>query len=512
MTRKNRAKSQPPLGILLKSLKVSVTALAKHLHVDASLVSKWNTGQRRLSSTSDYFESILDFFIAPKEDKADEDLKIRLTELLREFSPLGSFETTEELRECLRAFLSERPCFSLPQTSIEASRASGTARVLLYDGSQGRRNAINDVLDLAESMTVPGEIIYTECEEYRWLLEDHSYAQQWRNRLYKLLEKGFKATFILHFTVYHERFFSFFRHCNYLLFHRNLDWYYHEYYDDEVHWFSFFILEHARSVMGLSMGEGQCDTTVFTDARSIAQHKRVAEMVKHSSSPLFTKFPQCRLLPSLGELFKSEWHDGTVFSFLPVPLTASTHPELLEEVLRDNEISASMTRRCLKENLIFAKMMEKQTQLGDSSANQIVTIYQIEAMKRRISEGGFTSCSLTLMTGKPVWVTKEQYARSILHVVEDIDANPRHTVVLASDEDHIYLPDLNCWCKGREWMIQMDLEGVRFSKEDVMVRAAHFALEQCLRKIPPVRRQETHVRRILLQMADELMKQDRPIQ
>lgn len=510
MSYKYRGKNLPPLGILLNRLKVPVSTLAKFIHVDASLVSKWKNGQRHLSSYSGHFDKILDFFLTEKNDSFSIDLRARLIDLLREFSPLKKFETTDEIREDLRAFLLERPCFSLPNGSIETSRATSAAKVLIYDGSEGRRNAVADVLDLAEAMTDPGEIIFIECEGCRWLLEDQDYAKQWRSRLYKLLDRGFKAVFILHFTAYHESFFLFFRLCNHLLFHRNLDWYYHAYYDDEIHWFSFFILEHTRSVMGLSMGTEQCDTTVFTDSRSIAQHKRVAEMVKRSSRPLFVDFPQGRLLPSLAELLKPNWLDGTIFSFLPVPLSASTQPDLLVEILQDNAISRAMIRRCLKENRLFEKMVAKQTKSDSPQINEIVTIYQLEAMRRRITDGGFISCSLTLMTGKTVWVTKEQYARSILHVVENMEANPGNKVVLASDEDHIYLPDLNCWCKGKEWMIQMDYEGVRFSKEDVMVRAAYAALEQCTRKIPPVRTQPATVKQMLIKMADELMMKSHP--
>ena len=506
MSGKIKETALPPLGIMLNRLKVPVATLAKHLHVDASLVSKWKNGQRYLSSCSNHFESILDFFSAAKESDFSEDLKIRVIDMLKEFSPLKSIETDEELREHLRAFLLERPCFSLTNTAIEISRASCVARVLIYDGSEGRRRAVSDVLDIAESMTTPGQIIFTECEEYRWLLEDQDYALKWRDRLFKLLERGFKATFLIHFTVYQERFFLFFRLCNHLLFHRNLDWYYHEYYDDDIHWFSFFILEHARSVMGFSMGEEQCDTTVFADSRSIAQHKRVVEMVKRSCKPMFMDFKQGDLLPSLGELLKVDWHEGTIFAFLPVPLSAATHPALLEEILKDNNVSPAIIRRYLKENSLFEKMVARQTQPGASSSDQMVTIYQIEAMSRRIDDGGFTSCSLTLMTGQPIKVTKEQYARSLLHVVEGIDQNPRNKVVLASEEDYVYLPEFNCWCKGKEWMVQMDLQGVRFCREDVMVRAAAGALEQCLRKIPPIRKQQAMVKQILLKMVKELRK------
>ena len=215
------------------------------------------------------------FFLLEDEERAS-----RVIEILKELNPLDALDTQGAIRARLQAFLLSRASLPLEPVFLEVSRAACVAKVLIYEGGEGRRDAISEVLDLAEAMPEPGRIIFIECEQYRWLLEDPDYVRRWQDRLYRLLERGFRATFVVHFTVYHEQFFHFFRFCSPLLFHRNVDWHYHEYYDAEVHWFSFFILEHARSVMGLSMGPGHCDTTVFSDARSIAQHKRVVEMVQ----------------------------------------------------------------------------------------------------------------------------------------------------------------------------------------------------------------------------------------
>ena len=43
------------LGYLMDRLGLSTAALARRLHVDASLVSKWRSGSRRLSAKSVYF-------------------------------------------------------------------------------------------------------------------------------------------------------------------------------------------------------------------------------------------------------------------------------------------------------------------------------------------------------------------------------------------------------------------------------------------------------------------------
>ena len=46
------------LGYLMDRLGLSTAGLARRLHVDASLVSKWRSGSRRLNVKSVYFEEI----------------------------------------------------------------------------------------------------------------------------------------------------------------------------------------------------------------------------------------------------------------------------------------------------------------------------------------------------------------------------------------------------------------------------------------------------------------------
>ena len=46
------------LGYLMDRLGLSTAALARRLHVDASLVSKWRSGSRRLSAKSVYFDEV----------------------------------------------------------------------------------------------------------------------------------------------------------------------------------------------------------------------------------------------------------------------------------------------------------------------------------------------------------------------------------------------------------------------------------------------------------------------
>ena len=57
----NKTPKLSPLGVILENLEIATSTLARHLHVDASLVSKWKSGDRKLAKNSVYFAEIVAF-------------------------------------------------------------------------------------------------------------------------------------------------------------------------------------------------------------------------------------------------------------------------------------------------------------------------------------------------------------------------------------------------------------------------------------------------------------------
>ena len=57
----------------------------------------------------------------------------------------------------------------------------------------------------------------------------------------------------------------------------------------------------------------------------------------------------------------------------------------------------------------------------------------------------------------------------------------------------------------------MDRSGFRFSDEGEIVDAAANVLEECLKKIPPVRKNPKSVQKFLMEFADELEEKDKTI-
>ena len=85
----------------------------------------------------------------------------------------------------------------------------------------------------------PGELFYVDSEQTGWLLEDTAYAREWVVPDGPSAGPGICFKAALHFSVSVDKFVAFFQLCSPLIFHRNARWYYHQYYDENIYWFSF---------------------------------------------------------------------------------------------------------------------------------------------------------------------------------------------------------------------------------------------------------------------------------
>lgn len=490
------------LGFLMERLNIQTVSLARILHVDASLISKWKTGDRCLTSKSAYFDDVIIFLMSVSKKSDHKILEKALTEIF----PMEEIQTAESPEPLLRQLLSNPKCELPKVTDTTVPDAAHTTQINIWEGYSGRRNAMDKLLDFAEKMPHAGQIVFIDSEEYRWLLDDASFSKQFVLRISKLLERGFRARFVIHFSSYSERFVRFFEMCNLLLFHRNAEWFYYEYYDENVFQFSFFILDKALSLLGLSEKQSDSTTMLFKDTASVIHHEVLAASVISRCEKLFVNFlpDKCHeVVQHISAIRKR----GAIYAYLPAPAFVSAETDLLREILIDNQIAPDQVEHCLTVNKLMRDLVHSQFRGLEERPERIVQILQLEEMTRRAGNIPFVSCSLTLLGGKNVHVTPFQYARCIRNLANALRKYHNLEIAFVSEKDRIALPrivEMNCWCKQNTWMVQMDPQGFRLSDEVSIVNAASVTLERCLRKIPPHRKEKESVIAFLLQFADDV--------
>lgn len=497
-----KKKSLSTLGYIMNRLNIQTVSMSRAIHVDASLISKWRTGDRNLSGKSIYFDDVIVFLMEQSTRTFHHVLKNSLLDLY----PHEKIEDNDHLESLLRQALSHSQA---PKSTFEQqmlAEGSNTIQAMIFEGTAGRRDAISRLLDYAEAMTTPGEIVFVDTEEFKWLLEDAAFTEQFIKRIESLLHKDFHAKFVIHYSPYKDRFVQLFEACSLLIFHRNIDWYYYEYYDENIINFSFFILNRAISLLGFSAETTTSSTMVFTNNTLVIQHELLAKHVIEQCNPLFTKYELPQILEVTNDLL--HFHKkGACYSYLPVPAFITVREDLLQDILTENNVPSEKIHNCLELNKklrsITSNYFSKQ-----KSREPFVYIFQLEEMLRRARNKIFISRSLTLFCRMPIQILPHHYAQELRNLVEMLEDYNNLKIVLVSEKDSFSLPSINCWCKQNTWMLQMNAEGFRISDEPSMVNAATATLERCIHKIPTERKDKISISQYLLELAEELEEEE----
>ena len=173
----------------------------------------------------------------------------------------------------------------------------------------------------------------------------------------------------------------------------------------------------------------------------------------------------------------------------------------------DNDVDKKNIEKCIELNNSMRNMIRSQYHGLYDIPERIVYIFQLDEMIKRARLSPFISCSLSLMSEKPVQVSKLQYAKGLRELASSLEKHDNLEVVLVNESDKVPLPtvpEMNCWCKQNTWLVQMSRQGFRLSDEVSIVNATSIALEKSIRMVPPNRRNKEFVIPLLLNLSDEL--------
>ncbi len=222
------------LTLLMHVFKLSNSYLARQIHVDASLVSRWKSGSRTLSPQSPHGAALATFFI---QTDAFPYQKAYLTRLLDELMRRDSRQASETDRIFALAhwFVTEEP-FSLPEQlpvplfaeqtdqmihhidqwlmsgADQAADSSPQPQAIqtpnhwqkpphkltgsCYVGLSGRRTAILTFLDETIELASPTDLLLFSEESMNWLTEDPAFMSTWSDKLRMVIESGHRITII----------------------------------------------------------------------------------------------------------------------------------------------------------------------------------------------------------------------------------------------------------------------------------------------------------------------------
>ena len=126
-----KKKSFSTLGYIMEALNIQTVSMSRFTHVDASLVSKWKTGDRTLSEKSIYFDDIIDYIMDQSTNTIHQNLENALINLY----PHEKIEDEIHLENLLRqALSSNQPRNKSPEYQLNLDK-SNSISALTFKGN-----------------------------------------------------------------------------------------------------------------------------------------------------------------------------------------------------------------------------------------------------------------------------------------------------------------------------------------------------------------------------------------
>ncbi len=199
------------LDALIRAAEVTNTSLARHLNVDASLISRFRSGVRVPGANKRLVANICTFFslrdytsrqrralfgilrMEPTEDRE------ALLDALRSYLQAGSANTdcvyVDDLLETLDSMRPALVNLAPVQTDDPVTLHSGVMDI--YQGNAGLRRA---AARLIESICADGNVrelrMFSDLD-IQWVLEDEAFLNAWPEQLKRIMDQGTRITFII---------------------------------------------------------------------------------------------------------------------------------------------------------------------------------------------------------------------------------------------------------------------------------------------------------------------------
>ncbi len=219
------------LSLLTRVFKISNSRLARAIHVDTSLVSRWKSGERTPSTLSPHIAAMASFFIQidayPYQrayldklvgvllrDMPDDDKQSRTHALAnwlasedrRDMPDIpehllmsadGPDLLVGSIRQAVSAAGPRSGAFlpSLPGWS-EAGQPGLAAQGTFYLGIDGRRQAVINLLQDILHQEEPCELMLVSEEPMDWLLDDPAFTRTWMSLMFQVIRSGHHITVI----------------------------------------------------------------------------------------------------------------------------------------------------------------------------------------------------------------------------------------------------------------------------------------------------------------------------
>ncbi len=440
-------------GYIMDLLEITGKEVSKGISVDRTLVSKWKNNARPLKQKNPHFSNVVKVLIEYNTERKDAILE----RFFREVYPNIDRNEPDYLFTCLNVWLqgNDLGYFHSFNDWRKSKDALYTTNIEVFQGNEGKRNAILEFFDYALQLPVGQEIFISDLEQSTWLTEQPGFHNIYHNKIDELAKYGHNITILYNPQVNTTSFdqFDYFRLAKY--FTGNVTAYNSS--DRRGSGPSLYII-HRHMVMLSMAGDTQDNRyiTLYRDPFSIKQMVRLfVKRLERSTQMISTYSSHGTSLKGFTENLLSAIKDGNSSYFLsPLP-PFSTIPEvLLQEILSSHE----MTDQQMFELMQIHKV-NKNLFFNNTTKTQLNEVISKEKLEAALSQEKTRLDDISSIIKKDVYITREQVIQHLTALSDLAEHYENFDITVASYKEIPLLSQSMLWVVKDQMLYSYPLNG-----------------------------------------------------
>lgn len=351
------------LTTLMNLFKISNSRLARAIDVDASLVSRWKTGERKISLNSPHIPMLANYFLhinayhyqkeyldkiiaarPPEKERLDDASRVHvLADWLVSGEPPEAQpdEQPEQLAKSSSLIVNiagllagtpqspEHPVataigdtLAAPITAHDSADwqpsviPGKTSAYEIFTGRSGKRQAVLNLFYQVLQSDRKLEILLTSEDDTRWLTEDRNFTLLWSKLLMQVIEKGHQITMIHVLNRKTSEIMSMINYWMPLHVAGNMrSFYYPRYGERRIRQTLFIVRNHAAIISNTTADYAGAESTFFyRDPAIIDQYTRIFNVHLSQCKPLFSVYNRYQMRPFFEQTLDLVKKSGATFN------------------------------------------------------------------------------------------------------------------------------------------------------------------------------------------------------
>jgi hypothetical protein len=350
------------LTALMNLFKISNSKLARSINVDASLVSRWKSGERKISLNSPHIPMLANYFLhinayhyqkeyldkiiaarLPENERQEDAARVHvLADWLVSGEPPETQpdEQPEQLAKSSSLIAnianllsgaphqaetpanSEADTLAVPadrhaQADWQPATVPGRASTYeIYVGRSGKRQAVINLFNTVLQSEQKLDILLTSEDDTRWLMEDINFTQLWFRLLLQVIERGHQITLIHVLNRKTSEITSMINYWMPLHMAGRMHSYYYPRYGERRIRQTLFIVRNQAAVVSNTTADytGAESTFMFRDPAIIDQYTRLFMVHLSQCRPLFAVYSRYNMRPFFEQRLEYIKKPGTTYT------------------------------------------------------------------------------------------------------------------------------------------------------------------------------------------------------